>query len=83
MAKSAVINIRVEEKQKENIRRILDKLGVSITDAVRIFFAKVENEKGLPFDVRIPSKRLKKSIIEVESGKTKRIQDVKSFLSDV
>ncbi len=80
MSKSAVLNIRLEPKQKNNIEKIFKKLGLNVADAVRIFFAKVENENGIPFDVKIPNKKLQKSLKEVELGigisKAKSLKDI-------
>jgi addiction module RelB/DinJ family antitoxin len=53
-------SIRVEKEFYEEAKEVFKKLGLSFGDAVNIFFAKVAMEKGIPFDLKIPSKELEK-----------------------
>ncbi|MDX1950226.1 MAG: type II toxin-antitoxin system RelB/DinJ family antitoxin [Rickettsiales bacterium] len=69
MAKTAVINVRVEPKAKNKAEKILAKVGLSISEAVNMFIAQVNNHNGLPFEGKVPNKRLRKTIEEIEVGK--------------
>ncbi len=68
MAKSAMINARVEPKLKQKVEGILRKIGLNTTQAVTLFFRHVKNYKGLPFDIRIPNAATRKAIAEARSG---------------
>jgi DNA-damage-inducible protein J len=54
-AKTEMIHARVEPKLKRNVEKIFDKLGITATEAIRMFYRQVELRKGLPFAVRIPN----------------------------
>ncbi len=51
-----VVRARVNRKLKQESDVILNKLGLTTTEAIRVFFSQVRLRKALPFDVSIPSK---------------------------
>jgi DNA-damage-inducible protein J len=55
MNKSAVIHARIEPETKSLAERILHKLGVSPTEAIRMFYRQIALRRGLPFSVEIPN----------------------------
>ncbi len=54
MAKNMVINIRTDAETKQAIESLYSKFGITISDAVNIFFHKSLMEGGLPFEMRQP-----------------------------
>jgi len=54
MAKTAVINIRTDTETKKAIENLYSAFGISVSDAVNIFFRKSIMQNGLPFDMQIP-----------------------------
>jgi DNA-damage-inducible protein J len=40
---------------KEEATSVLNKMGLSVSDAIRMLLIRVAREKALPFDVRIPN----------------------------
>jgi len=55
MTKSETLHIRVNGSVKHNAEKTLDKLGLSISEAVNMLLHQIDLVGGLPFDVRIPS----------------------------
>jgi DNA-damage-inducible protein J len=51
--KEAVVRARVDEKLKRDSEMILRRLGISQTEAIRMFFTQVVLRKGLPFAVSL------------------------------
>lgn len=69
------INIRIDDKLKEQAEDILAELGLNMTSAITIFLKAVVRNNGIPFTLEIPSKETSKAIKEVEdisSGKIKK-----------
>jgi DNA-damage-inducible protein J len=56
MAKTAMIRARTEPSLKNEVDGILEKLGMTSSEAINMFYRQVKLRKGLPFDVRIPNK---------------------------
>ena len=57
MAKTTSVRALMEVKKKENVARILKKLGMNHSEAINIFYSLIEEYEGLPFDLRIPNPR--------------------------
>ncbi len=55
MGKSAFIRARVEPELKEDVIDILQALGLSLTEAITLFFKLIKLNRGLPFEVKIPN----------------------------
>jgi DNA-damage-inducible protein J len=68
MSKTGYITARVEPKLKASAGRVLNKVGVSTSDAITMFLRQVVLQGGLPFEVRIPNPETKKAIEELERG---------------
>ncbi len=62
-------SVRVEKEFYEEAKKIFQQFGLTFGDAVNLFLAKVTIEKGIPFDLKLPSKELEKRIDNVEEDK--------------
>ena len=51
-------SVRVEETFYKEAKEIFSKFGLTFGDAVNIFLAKVALEKGIPFEISVPSDEL-------------------------
>jgi len=69
MAKSAMIRARVEPRLKHDAEVVLEKLGMTPTEAITLFYKQVKLHRGLPFPVRIPNKETQRAIKEARAGK--------------
>ena len=69
MAKTETIRARVEVKLKTDAEAVLDKLGLTASDAIRLFYKQVALRRGLPFDVVIPGAATRKAMRDVIEGR--------------
>ncbi len=53
--KTAAVHSRIEPETKEMAEGILRKLGLSPTEAIRLFYTQITLRNGLPFTVSIPN----------------------------
>lgn len=74
--KTAVIHARIEPQIKRQAEGVLHKLGLSPTEAIRIFYRLITLRQGLPFAVAIPNE-LTAATLE----KSRRGEDVREFES--
>ncbi len=85
-AKSANIYARIEPEVKEQAEGILSALGIPASNAINMFYKQIIIQRGLPFDVKIPSSRpidmstlseeqmnleLEKGYVDMKAGRTK------------
>jgi len=54
MAKTSNINIRTEPETKLKIENLFSQFGITVSDAVNIFFHQSLMQGGLPFQMQIP-----------------------------
>lgn len=50
-----MIHVRVDQKLKAKATQTLSKMRLSMSDAVRLFFTRLEADQALPFEVRVPN----------------------------
>ena len=62
----AVINIRVNDEVKKEAGTIFKSLGLNMSVAMNLFLKKCINEKGIPFDLKIPNRETIETIEAME-----------------
>jgi len=53
--KTAMIRARTEPALKAKAEAMLEKLGLSPSTAINIFYRQIVEHRGLPFDVKLPN----------------------------
>lgn len=72
MAATAMIHVRVDEETKTQAAETLALMGLSVSDAVRVFLKRVVIEKAMPFDVRVPNAETRAAMAEADAIVRKR-----------
>ena len=54
MVKDTNFNMRTNKQKKTSLEELYGNLGMTLAEAVNIFFEKSLMEGGIPFDVRVP-----------------------------
>ena len=54
--RTQMLHARIEPKLKRSAERVFVDLGLSTSDAIRLFLRQVELHKGLPFLVSVPNR---------------------------
>ena len=70
MANTTTVHARIDCELKERAEAILAQLGLTSSDAIKLFYKQVELNGGLPFDVKIPAAMLaeKRLLGELSDG---------------
>ncbi|WP_322059305.1 type II toxin-antitoxin system RelB/DinJ family antitoxin [Paraburkholderia sp. J63] len=53
MSASALVQVRIDPALKERASAVLESMGLTVSDAVRILLTRVANEGALPFDFAV------------------------------
>ena len=69
MSKSAMIRVRVEPDLKEEVESVFKRLGMSVSEAISVFYRQVQLQDGMPFDVKIPNRATRKVLRDSKKGK--------------
>jgi len=68
MNKTATVSVRVKPEIKANAERVLDELGLSITDAITMYLQQINLRQAIPFAVEIPNADTLKVIADADAG---------------
>jgi DNA-damage-inducible protein J len=68
MNKSAVIHARIEPKTKRAAENVLKELGLSPTEAIRLFYRQIYLRRGLPFAVQKPTRLTRQTLEKSARG---------------
>lgn len=66
MAATAMIHVRVDEETKAQAAETLAAMGLSVSDAVRVFLKRVVIEKAMPFEIRVPNSETRAAMAEAD-----------------
>ena len=71
---NALIQARIDSKVKEDAESIINQLGISLNEAIRMFLMQVIIHKGIPFKPTLkpeyePNEMLQQVIADVENKK--------------
>ena len=68
MSTNAVVRARIDEDIKEEAASVLQAMGLSTSDAIRIMLTRVAREKALPFELLVPNEKTIKAMREARRG---------------
>lgn len=83
----AEVKSRVSAEDKIKAEKILSQTGLNMSDAIRVFLKQVVLNRGLPFEIKVPSKETLESFKEADdmmsSGKGKSYKSFKDFRKEL
>lgn len=65
------VRCRIDAKIKAEAAEVIEAMGLTISDAIRIFLRRVATDGAIRFDLRTPNKKTMLAIKELESPKAK------------
>jgi DNA-damage-inducible protein J len=72
--KTAIIHARIEPSTKRSAEGVLQRLGLSPTEAIRMFYRQITLRGGLPFAVAIPNEQTAATL-----EKSRRGEEIEEF----
>ncbi len=67
--KAATVRARVDQKLKTDVEHVLEKLGLSISEAISLFMAQIKLRKGIPFEIKVPNKATLKTFKDTDANR--------------
>jgi len=78
-----MIHVRVDEIVKEQATEALAAMGLSISDAVRLFLKRVVIEQSLPFELKVPNAETQAAIQQSRAMKRARFATAQDLFDDL
>lgn len=66
--KTTMIHARIDPDIKLKVEAIFKQLGLTTTEAIRLFYQQVAFQNGIPFDLSVPNKTTQKAIEDARKG---------------
>lgn len=98
MARTSNVFARVEPEIKEQAESILNQLGIPMSNAVGMFLRQVVIQRGIPFDIKLPSNKplsvseltkeqlnaeIAKGMEDIEKGNVYSAEDITQQLEEI
>jgi DNA-damage-inducible protein J len=82
ITKTQIVQARVTPKLKRDAEHILGKIGISTTDAFRMFLKQIVLQEGLPFAAKVPNQETLAAFRE-DIATLPRYTDIKKMHRDI
>ena len=66
MTTTTMVHVRVNEQIKAQAAETLATMGLTISDAVRVFLMRVVADKQMPFDIKAPNAETRAAMAEAD-----------------
>lgn len=71
-AQTSMLHIRVDDETKQHATEALAEMGLSLSDAVRLFLRRVVVEQALPLELKVPNAQTRAAIEESRAAMASR-----------
>ena len=68
MAKTAIIQARIDPEIKNKAQNVFKKLNISMSEAISMFLTQVSLIRGIPFEIKIPNELTSETLKKSEKG---------------
>lgn len=67
--KAAMVRARIDKNLKISVEHVLEKLGLSMSEAINLYMAQIKLQKGIPFDIKLPNDVTLKSFKDTDENR--------------
>ena len=67
MTTTTMIHVRLDENLKKDASTALEAMGLSLSDAIRVFLTRVAVEQKFPFALRVPNAETRQAMEEART----------------
>ena len=68
MATDTTVRARIDERVKKEAAHVLEDMGLSVSDAIRMMLMRVAAEKALPFEAKVPNAVTARTLRKADRG---------------
>ncbi|MGP7982755.1 type II toxin-antitoxin system RelB/DinJ family antitoxin [Rhodoblastus sp.] len=61
-----MLHVRVDDKIKKEAAETLESMGLSVSDAVRLFLRRVVADRAIPFEIKAPNATTRAAMAETD-----------------
>jgi DNA-damage-inducible protein J len=80
---TTAMTLRIDAAIKKEASKYLEQLGLSTSEAVRLFLYSVVRHKGLPFEIKVPNKETEQVLRQIEAGEKIEALSFEDIISEL
>lgn len=74
-----MVHVRMDDRMKERASETLERMGLTLSEAVRMFLARVVAEQAIPFPVKVPNATTVAAMEEARRMGPARLQGIEGL----
>lgn len=81
-----MLHVRIDDKTKEQATEALNAMGLSVSDAVRLFLRRVVADQAFPLELKVPNTRTRAAMAEADEIATRnsaRFESADALMADL
>jgi DNA-damage-inducible protein J len=78
-----MIHVRIDEDLKSKASKTLDAMGLSLSEAVRVFLTRVANDQAFPFELRVPNAETIAAMNAGDQGEVVKFGSIEGLMADL
>jgi DNA-damage-inducible protein J len=67
-----MLHVRIDERLKERGNAVLEAIGLTAADAVRLLYHRLIAEQGFPLELKVPNEKTRAAMAEAEAIAARR-----------
>lgn len=79
----AVVRARIDQATKQEATQLFQKMGITISDAIRMMLVQAVAERALPFEVKVPNRETVDALQDSRSGVVTRVASIDDLFADL
>jgi DNA-damage-inducible protein J len=83
MTANALVQTRIDGTVKREAAAVLDDIGLTVSDAVRLLLTRVARDKALPFELLTPNAATVAAMREARAGNLDSFESVDALMDDL
>jgi DNA-damage-inducible protein J len=83
MSTDELVQARIDAETKRRAAAVLEGMGLSISDAIRLLMLRIVDQQRLPFETDTPSAETVEAMKELASGKGERFSSADELFNDL
>ena len=79
----AIVRARIDRATKLEATELFQKMGITVSDAIRMMLVQAVAEKALPFEVKVPNAETVAALRDSRNGEVTRVTSVDDLFEDL
>jgi len=81
--RTEMVRARIDSRRKHRAEAVLEKLGITPSQAINMLYAQIELLQAMPFELRIPTKKTAAAMNDARKGRVHKVKNAADLFADL